>query len=245
MKTKAQVCLLILLFTYSIANAQSQSNSEEKDKLSFNIGADLVSRFIWRGIPLSLNANIQPGVSVSHSNLTIGAWGSYSFSSGYNETDMFLSYDLGSFTLGVCDYFNENENDLSSNDFGNFRNSDTINTPHTLEGSLSFNGTENFPLSLTLATFFYGADKDENNKNYFSTYLEAAYTLSVKESEIKIFLGGTPRSGYYSDKAAIVNAGVTASHNLKITDSFSMPVYTSFVVNPDANDVFLVLGLTF
>lgn len=235
------------LFTFELAKPQDSqvNNSKEKSKFSFDISADLVSRFIWRGLPLSLNSNVQPQVSVSHSNFSLGAWGSYSFSSGYSETDLFLTYDLGAFTFGVCDYYNEDENDLTVNDYGNFRNSDSLNTPHLLEGSLTFNGTENFPLSLTLSTFFYGADKDENNKNYFSAYIEAAYTLSMNDNELKFFLGGTPGKGFYSNKAAIVNAGITATHNLKVSDSFSLPVYTSFIVNPDANDVFLVLGLTF
>lgn len=244
---KSLVCISILLFACSMVNSQSAvaKDNLERSRFSFDLGADLVSRYIWRGMPLSLNSNIQPFVSVSHSNFSFGAWGSYSFSSGYSETDLFLTYDIGSFTFGIYDYFNEDESDLSFNDYGNFRNNDTIDTPHTLEGSLTFNGTDDFPFSLTVATFFYGADKDENNKNFYSTYLEAAYTLSLDESEIRFFLGGTPGKGYYSEKAAIVNTGVTVSHNLKISDSFSLPVYTSLVVNPDADDVFLVLGLTF
>lgn len=246
MKKTALIFILIMLFVLPHTKSQSQTiNSDKESKYSFDISADLVSRFIWRGVPLSLNSNVQPLVSVSRSNFSVGAWGSYSFSSGYSETDLFLTYDIGAFTLGLTDYYNEDENDLSINDYGRFRNSDTINTAHTLEGTLTFNGTDNLPLSLTLATFFYGADMDENNKNSYSTYIEAAYTLSVKDSELKFFLGGTPWKGYYSNKAAIVNAGVTAIHSLKITDSFSIPVYTSFIVNPDANDVFLVLGLTF
>lgn len=244
---KALACISILLFACSMAYSQNApaNDNKEKNSFSYDLGADLVSRYIWRGIPLSLSSNIQPFVSVSYSTLSIGAWGSYSFSSGYSETDLFLSYDIGNFTLGIYDYFNEDESDLSFNDYGNFRNSDTLNTPHTLEGSLTFNGTDNFPVSFTVATFFYGADRDENNKNFYSTYLEAAYTLSLDESEIRFFLGGTAGKGYYSDKAAIVSTGVTASHSLKISESFSLPVYTSLVVNPDANDVFLILGLTF
>lgn len=247
MKIKAPICILLIFFILPPAKSQSsQAGSVEiNQKYSFNISADLVSRFIWRGLPLSLNSNVQPLVSVSHNNFSAGAWGSYSFSSGYSETDLFLTYDIGAFTVGLTDYFNEDENDLSLNDYGRFRSSDTINTPHTLEGSVVFNGTENFPLSLTLSTFFYGADVDENNNSNFSTYVEAAYTLSVNDNELKFFLGGTPWKGYYAGRAAIVNAGITATHNLKVTDSFSLPVYTSFIVNPDANDVFLVLGLTF
>lgn len=247
MKTKLLIIASMMFLIFPLAKTQSlQDNSKEaRNRFSFDVSADLVSRYIWRGLPLSLSSNIQPSVSLSRGNLSLGAWGSYSFSTGYSETDLSLSYDLGPFTVGIFDYYNEDENDLSVNDYGNFRGNDSINTPHTLEGSVTFNGTENLPLSFTVATFFYGADKDENNKNYYSTYLEAAYTLSLDNSEVRFFLGGTTGCGFYSDKAAIVNAGLTASHNLKITDSFSLPVYTSLIVNPDVNDVFLVLGLTF
>ncbi|HEX2920099.1 MAG TPA: hypothetical protein VHO50_02930 [Bacteroidales bacterium] len=242
MKNKILLLLLIVLFNCPVASSQdNQAGNNEKSKLSFEIRADLVSRYIWRGLPLSLSSNIQPSLVLTYGNFSFGGWGSYSLSSRYSEADLFLCYDLGLFTLGLNDYYSEEETDLSFNDYSDFSN----DTPHSIEGTLTFNGTESFPLSFTLGTFVYGADKDFDDNNYYSTYLEVSYSASINDTDLNFFLGGTPAEGYYSDKAAIVNLGITASHNLKISESFSLPVGTSFILNPDANDVFIVLGLTF
>lgn len=247
MKKKGFIlALLVFLCSLTFANNTSETGDPvRKDSLSVDVGADLVSRYIWRGLPLSLNANIQPFVSVSYGKFSFGAWGSYGLSAPYSEADLFVSYSPGPFTISVYDYYFEDENDLAFNDYGNFSSKDSITTPHTIEGSITFNGTENFPVQLTAAAFLYGDDKDENNKNYYSTYLEAAYPISFRESEIRLFVGGTINEGFYAGKAAVTNIGLTASHELHISESYSLPVYTSFIINPDAKDVFMVFGMTF
>jgi hypothetical protein len=212
---------------------------------SFSFNADLVSRYIWRGLPLSLNANIQPYASVTYKNLTLGAWGSYALSNPYAEADLYLSYNMGAFTFTISDYYNEDETDMSFSNYFQYNDRDTIITPHSIEGQVTFNGTDNFPLSLTVATFFYGNDRNENNKNYYSTYLELRYQHTLGENTLSYFLGGTVAKGYYADKAAVVNMGFKATRDLVISEKTSLPVSAAFILNPDAKDIFFVFGLTF
>ena len=125
-------------------------------------------------------------------------------------------------------------------------NNDSINTSHTIEGVISYNGTESLPLSLKAATFFYGNDKDTvNNKNFYSTYVELAYNQSLKNVELKYFVGGTIKKGYYANSPAIINLGLIASRQIKITEQFSLPVNMSIILNPKANDIFVTFGMTF
>jgi hypothetical protein len=42
----------------------------------------------------------------------------------------------------------------------------------------------------------------------------------------------------------VVNLGITVSKEIKISDSFSLPLTTSFIINPQAENVFLVLGIS-
>jgi hypothetical protein len=243
---RLMICFFAALCSFSITAKSSETGDQTKrDSLSVDISGDLVSRYIWRGIPLSLGANIQPFVSANYGKFSLGAWGSYSLSTPFSEADLFLSFNQGAFTFNISDYYNEDENDMSANDYLNFRCTDSTTTAHTIEGSVTFNGTDNFPLALTVATFLYGNDKDDNNRKYYSTYLEAAYSFAIKESELRLFIGGTAGEGFYSSKAAVTNVGFTASHELHISDSYSLPVYSSFIVNPDSRDVFLVFGMTF
>lgn len=247
MKNSVLLFCLLIIFSSITTTGKSAglSGSDKRDSLSLEMGGDFVSRYIWRGLPLSLGANIQPYVSATYGKFTLGAWGSYSLSTPYSEADLFLSFNQGAFTFNISDYYNEDENDMSANDYLNFRCTDSTTTAHTIEGSVTFNGTDNFPLELTVATFLYGNDRDDNNRKYYSTYLEAAYSFAIKESELRLFIGGTAGEGFYSSKAAVTNVGFTASHELHISDSYSLPVYSSFIVNPDSRDVFLVFGMTF
>jgi hypothetical protein len=242
------ISIIALIFMCQFAIATKPTSLFQTDSvsgLSFSFNADLASRYIWRGLPLDLSANIQPYTSLSYNDFSFGAWGSYSLANPFSEMDLYLSYSAGLFTLTLNDYFNEDETDLACNDYFDWKNTDTTCTPHSLEGSVTFNGTENLPLSITAATFFYGNDKDTSNDNYYSTYLELAYTFNIKENEIKLFAGGTIAEGYYAPKAAIVNLGFSASREIKITDSFSIPVSASLILNPNAKDVFFVFGMTF
>jgi hypothetical protein len=222
------------------------SENDSCNKLSLSFNADMVSRYIWRGLPLCLNPNIQPYVTLNYKNFSLGTWGSYGLSSTYAETDIFISYTFEPVTLTINDYFNEDESDLTACNYFKWGNENGVNTSHSLEGAITFNGNENFPVSLSASTFFYGNDKDTtNNKNYFSTYLECAYKLTLSDNEIKVFVGGTTHKGYYANKLAVVNLGVTFSREIKVSNSFSIPVFSSFILNPYAKDIFLTIGMTF
>lgn len=209
--------------------------------LTFSLNADLVNRYLWRGLLYSPNPNVQPYASLAYKGLTFGAWGSYGASTNYAEVDLYLSYSVKQFTLTINDYYNEDETNLSKANYFECRND---STPHMLEASLTYNGPENFPIAFTAATFFYGNDKDAKGNNYFSTYLEASYRATIGGLQTKLFLGGTIGEGLYADKAAIVNLGIGMSKEIKVTDSFAIPVNASFVINPHAKDAFFIFGIT-
>jgi hypothetical protein len=238
----------LIIAAPSVTLSASEPLKPDNDSISdvdFSFNADIVSRYIWRGLPLNLNPNIQPYASVSYKNFTFGTWGSYAFADSYAEVDLYLAYDLGAFTFSVQDYFNEDEMDLASSDYLRFFDTDTYNTLHSFEGQVTFNGTDKLPVSVTLATFFYGNDKNAENKNYYSTYLELGYEHNLGENTLSYFLGGTLGEGYYAGKAALVNVGFTASRELKFSEAVSIPVSASLILNPAANDIFFVFSLTF
>jgi hypothetical protein len=47
-----------------------------------------------------------------------------------------------------------------------------------------------------------------------------------------LFSGLTPFRGYYSDGFDFVNVGINATQNIKITQSFNLPLSGAFIVNP-------------
>jgi len=234
-------CTIFSFHGVKAANMALTSASE--DSLTFSFNGDLVSRYLWRGTLLSPNPNIQPYASLSYKGLTFGAWASYGISTPYAETDLYLSYSVGPLTLTVNDYYTASDDDLPSFNYLNYKKNETI---HSFEGVIGYEGPESFPISITAATIFGGADDyDGDGDNDFSTYLEVAYNAEVSGVPIKLFIGGTPQKGLYSDAANIVNIGISATKTLKVNDSFEIPVFTSLVLNPNSEDLFFVFGITF
>jgi hypothetical protein len=232
---------------------------------AFSLGADVVSRYVWRGTDFGNSPAIQPNVAFSVAGFKIGAWGSYSFGpyskkindsttmtvGNFVETDFSASYTLKGFTIMLTDYFFPNA--LSPNVDNNYFNYKNETTGHTIEVSLSYAGPEKFPIQVFAGMHVYGADKCSDStgtcgagdKNNYSIYLEAAYQFNVKGIGVKPFIGGIPYgSAWYGPTAGIVNLGFTVSKSIKITDSFSLPLYTSIITNPQSQSVFFVFGLT-
>lgn len=206
---------------------------------SASIGADVVSRYVWRGADFGESMSVQPALTLSYGNLEAGAWGSYSVSAsgaGANENDLWASYTVeagngASLTLGFTDYYFP-EPDA---EYG-FRNAKA----HTLELSLGITGPESFPVSL-----FGGmlVRNDEDN----SVYLEASLPIDAVEGVDVGLVAGmvTGKSGFYDTTgAALVNLGISASKEVEITDAYSLPMSVSWIVNPDSERAFLVFGVS-
>jgi hypothetical protein len=215
----------------------------DSSKVDLSVGADLVSHYVWRGLLLGNSPAIQPSMGISAGGFSFGSWASYSTSpSAFQEVDLYLSYTKGSFTIGVNDYYNPNDSLGINNDYFNYGNSSTL---HSLETFITISEIGGTGFSTTAAVFVYGNDKDEDGKNLYSSYLELSYATSVKDFGLELFGGATFNKGYYAEKAALINLGATISKELKVTENFSIPCFGSFIINPDAQNVFLVFGVTF
>jgi hypothetical protein len=234
---------------------------------SINFGADLMSRYIWRGIDFGNSPAIQPNLDFSWKGLNIGIWGSYAFAKhsimvndttvidagNYAETDLFISYTYQWFTVMVFDYFTLNG--LNPNEGNRYFDFNNATTGHTFEGCLSFDGGEKLPLQVLASTLFYGDDKNQDStgvygsgtKNNFSTYFELAYKITLKKIgvELKPFIGGIPfGSAWYGPCAGVTNLGLTAKKEIPVTKTYSLPVQVSLITNPQAQSVFFVFGIS-
>ena len=237
--------LILILAAGGPADLMGQS------KFSLDPGGAFVSRYVWRGTDFGNSPAIQPAVELGYSGFALGAWGSYSTTdANFQEADFYLSYTLKDmFTFMVTDYFFPNGR-ATDNDYLHY-NSDS--TGHVFEGSISFNGTEKIPFRVLVATNFAGADAHDADGNLqYSTYIEVGYFTTVGKNSLDIFLAGTPtnpdkdkgESGYYGPEAGIVNLGITASRDIKITESFSLPVSVSVIANPQHENIWFVFGIS-
>lgn len=226
-----KLTLLFILTTITSTIAQENNTN-------FSFGADIQSRYIWRGLQLGgASASIQPSIQYSKGIFTFGAWGSYSLGGANTaqETDLYATVAVSDlFSITVIDYFFPSER--ATNNYLSFG----ANTNHVYEAILSFSGTTSFPIELTLATNFAGASTG-------SSYIEASYSKTSKNIEYTLFAGGVfgDTDGYYlTDGSGLINLGIRLSKKMKITQSFSLPINTAFVINPDAENVFLTFGFS-
>lgn len=233
--------ILTTIILMSLLIVSNKTNAQE-----ISVGTDIVSRYIWRGVDLGkASPSIQPTVKLTTAGLTAGFWGAYAFANpdALDEIDIYASYTLGlneagSFSLGVTDYTNPN----NGTKIGNFNNYDDENGAgaHFVELNAGYTGPESFPLSVSFNVFLHNV---RNNPIYF----QLGYATTVNEVGLSAFLGGTPGEDalYYGvEKFSIINVGFTATKSIKITDSFSVPLFGSVILNPAAENLFYVVGIS-
>jgi hypothetical protein len=264
MKKRIPVFALILTFSlflpfFNQGFSQTDTIRQERkpsDPAHFSFGADLVSRYIWRGKDYGNSPAIQPNVAFCVAGFKIGAWGSYGFiynpnTGNYAEFDPYVCYTVKWFTVCITDYFFPNG--ITPNEFNHYFNYNNDKTGHIFEASLTFNGPEKFPLQFFAGTMVYGADKDKDTtgvyglgtNNNYSTYFELSYPFTIKGIGVKPFIGGIPfGSALYGPYGGIVNTGITVSKTIRITEKFGLPVYTSVIANPQLENVFFVFGIS-
>lgn len=197
------------------------------------LGADVVSRYIWRGIGLADDVSIQPMLSYSVGDLEVGSWASYAINgTGSNEVDLYASYAIGDFSIGVIDYTFPAAADPEDGKWGALDYGDP--GPHILEVTLGYT-SDDVPVSVFVAANVYN---DEDNSLY------AEFTYSV--GPVDIFAGAIAgESAYYStDGFALINVGISTSKDIKVTEDFTLPIFGSFILNPDRERAHLVIGFS-
>lgn len=250
MKKSSLVILIAIIFNLSGINIYAQ-DEETKNENPFSVSCDLMSRYVWRGTDYGSSPSIQPSIEYNIGGFAIGTWGAFTTNlPGVQEVDLYATYTFKEIvSLTVTDYYFPDEINFTRNYF-NYR--DTA-TGHIFEAMISFNGTEKIPLSFFIATNFYGADARRINDNgstgdiQFSSYAELSYAFK----NIDVFMGfnlTTPdtdkgETGCYGNCFGIVNLGITANKDIKITDKFKLPLSVSLITNPQAERIFLVAGI--
>jgi hypothetical protein len=230
MRKKKIVAITLIVFT-AIMNMKAQG---------FTVNTDIVSSYIWRGIKQGSNQpNIQPAVSYASGNFSIGATGSGNFSGSLKELDLYATYNISPlFAVTLNDYdwiFTENKS------YFNYRNN---GTDHIFEGSVSYAGVESFPLTASINTAFYGADKKADGNQAYSTYVELTYPVAANA---KVFAGASlfdSPTVYNNSGFSIVNVGLKISKSIAITDKFSLPAYGIVGANPNTKNAFFVVGIS-
>lgn len=208
------------------------------------IGADVYSRYIWRGVDFGNAPAIQPSLTFITGSFSIGAWGSYAFpttGTTYSENDLWVAYSFssensGTFSILFTDYYIPS----SGIQFGFYKPKTGGSASHTIEGGLIYAGPESVPISFV---FYTNLSNDPEN----SSYIQVGYPIAVSDATVTFTAGFVPsRSVYYlTDKYGFINFSITAAKSIAITDKFSVPINVSYIANPALDKTYLVFGACF
>lgn len=191
----------------------------------WSTGLDIYSSYVWRGTKFGSGPAFQPSVEFSIGGLAIGAWGSYNASvDEAAEADLYASYELAlgenaSISFTVTDYY-----------FPGPGSDWLTGDSHYIEPMIGF-GAGGF--SLFGAYMMNGGEGD--------IYVEAGYSAGP----VNLFIGGGDGAYTVDGEFSLCNIGIGTSKELKITDTFSLPVSGAAILNPSSEQFHIVAGISF
>ena len=228
-----RVIIILALALIGVSAFSFKAFAEETDQskelgLSIEVGADVVSSYLWRGQNLG-GMSIQPSVTLDWRGLYVSGWaniGAYNwtFEELNPELDITIGYDNYGVQVDLTHlyYFND-EPYFPKGGFQNNVSPDDLST--TMEAHVGFHLgdlIEKVPLSLDWYTTIYGADcyQDENDewKRAWSTYIQVGYTFNLPLGiDLQTNIGFTPWLGMYSGYEEVwKNAKTVAINNIHL-----------------------------
>lgn len=217
------------------------ATAHAEDGVETTVAADMVSRYIWRGLDAGSTA-IQPTLGVGYKGLSLTAWGSYGVTDpdDTKEFDLTLGYSVGGFNIGITDYWFS----VGGDPEGRYFKYDAHATNHIFEATIGYD----FGLaSLQWYTNFAGNDGlNKDGKRAYSSYVEANVPFILATVDWTATVGAVPfATDFYGTTGfAVTNLALKATKDIKVTDSFSIPVFGQIAANPCTQKAYLVFGFT-
>lgn len=216
MKKNLFITASFLLLIAFTPNAKAQE---------FSTGVDLYSSYVWRGTNFS-GPSVQPYVDFTAGGFSIGAWGSQGYD-GFQEMDLYLSYgfDFG-LSLGLTDYY------YPGTEFFDYS---TETGAHAFEINAGFE-TGALSLSANYILNEAGGAASAGGDMY--------YEVGVTAGSVDLFLGAGDGWHTPDGEFGLVNVGIGTSKDIVITDTFSLPLSGSAILNPTTEQFFIVVGIS-
>lgn len=214
---------ITLLFFALFAICTMSVNAQEESKSSFTAGADFYSNYVWRGSLFGQGPAFQPTVKFTSGIFTAGVWGSFD-ASGYAEADPYFSLAIpGGISLGMTNYYYPRLGSFASDSTSAYE----INLGYAT-GGLSLSA--NYILNKASVAGSAGNDK----------YFQASYAFK----NVSLTVGAGDGWHTSDGKFNVCNIALGTGKEIKITDSFSIPVTGQVIFNPQKNQLFMVVGFS-
>ena len=227
----------IVLFAMGLV----MSMTTHAQEIETTVSGDIVSSYIWRGQDLG-NVSLQPTLGIGYKGFSLSAWGSVGLSdpADTKEFDLTLGYTVGGLNIGITDYWFNTGLDPENRYF----KYDAHGTNHVFEANIGYD----FGLaSVQWFTNIAGNDGvNKDGKRAYSSYVEVAVPFKVATVDWIATAGAVPYATdfYGTTGFAVTNVTLRADKEIKVTDSFSVPVFGQVTGNPCSQKAYLVFGIT-
>ena len=227
----------IVLFAMGLV----MSMTTHAQEIETTISGDIVSSYIWRGQDLG-NVSLQPTLGIGYKGFSLSAWGSVGLSepADTKEFDLTLGYTIGGLNIGITDYWFNSGLDPENRYFMY----DAHGTNHVFEANIGYD----FGLaSVQWFTNIAGNDGvNKDGKRAYSSYVEVAVPFKLVTVDWTATVGAVPYATdfYGTTGFAVTDVSLRADKEIKVTDSFSIPVFGQVTGNPCSQKAYLVFGIT-
>lgn len=237
----------ILLFAILLLNMCSAVASDTlcsvQNNLPFSLSLELSTKYMWRAIEYGDAPTSFAIINYEHRGFSAYAEGVYAINGSHSEVDLGVSYNYKWLTFGINDYYYPSS--IGKKD--KYFKLSSYETSHYLEGTITIQPTK-VPVWLTLSNYFWGADKNLNGRQAFSSYAEIGYNHKFNENNnICLAIGTSINKGFYTDYESgfnVVNITAKYATNFKF-GKFFLPVSASYILNPYRNKSYVTLSVYF
>ena len=237
---KRYIILLVFLVTLMPGLL---ANDSTKVVSPFSASLELTTKYMWRGIEYGTAPTVFPMIGYCYKGFNAFAMGGYAVNGSHQEVDLGVSYTANEFSFGVSDYYYPSG--VGEKD-GYFKLSNR-NTGHWVEAYASWNGKK-IPLWVTVSTYVFGADKNEDGKQMYSAYAEVGYTHSFNDNNsMSLCVGANLNKSFYTEYQSgfnVVNINAKYRTAFKF-GKFHLPVSAGYILNPYKNKSFFTMSLYF
>ncbi len=195
------------------------------------------SRHVWRGEKLGTTPAIEPSITFTSGRFSFNTWASVTTNNSYSEIDLILAYQFNEFQITLLNYYNPVPGE--NNQYLNFQKD---KSRHSLELTFDNYYVDKQRFKWMVGTFLLGDKNEDTGNPFYSTYLELKYPFSIWEIDAEPFCGITPFKGFYANKFAVINSGISFSKSFKISPTLSVPLSATYIFNPNQNNHFFVIA---
>lgn len=223
--TLALALLCVSAFPYQ-AYGNNDDNFESRLGITLEVGADVVSSYLWRGKNLG-GISIQPSVTFDWRGLYVSGWANigadnWTFENLNPELDITIGYDNYGIQVDLTHlYYFAGDAYFPKDGF----KAQEFESSSTMEAHAGFHLgdlVESVPLSIDWYTTIYGADCYLNDagewQRAWSTYIEVGYAFNLPLGIVlDTRVGITPWRGMYTNYEEVwKNAKTVAINNIHL-----------------------------